>query len=57
MQGNGKPKEVKASIPKYPCLLNYASLNKKKEVNKQTYLAGIKFYWATTSTGTINKST
>ena len=57
MQGNGKPKEVKASIPKYPCLLNYASLNKKKEVNKQTYLAGIKFYWATTSIGTINKST
>ena len=30
---------------------------RKQEVNKQTYLAGITFYWATTSIGTINKST
>ena len=49
----GSQKRWKLQSPKYPCLLNYASLNTKKEVNKQTYLAGITFYWATTSIGTI----
>ena len=33
-------KRCQASIPKYPCLLNYASLNKKKSEQKNIFLSG-----------------
>ena len=39
------------SLPPKLCIIKY------KKRSEQTYLAGITFYWATTSTGTINKST